>query len=258
MGEGTGRANWRRRGLLLAGGAAVLAWVQGVPHLAALRAPALQSALIPGLEPFRRLTGAGPATTGSALLAGLDAPERRSAGAGALERAVRADPWAALFDGRPRGAGPVPVAMFSDFNCPICRVMDARLEELERADPGSMRLVRHELPILGRGSMVASRAVLAADRQGAYAAMHARLARTPAVTDAAYVEAVAGDLGLDRDRLLRDMGSPAIEARLRSSRAVADVFGFFGTPAFAVGHLVFMGSLPTATLASLIAAERVA
>jgi hypothetical protein len=37
---------------------------------------------------------------------------------------------------------------------------------------------------------------------------------------------------------------------------VADVFGFIGTPAFAIGHTAFMGTVPTSVLRSLIEAER--
>lgn len=85
--------------------------------------------------------------------------------------------------------------------------------------------------------------------------MHARLIRSPAVTDESYIAAIAENLDLDADRLLEDMRSDAIERRLGLTAAIADVFGFIGTPAFAVGRTVFMGSIPTGALRKLIAEE---
>lgn len=93
---------------------------------------------------------------------------------------VRADPCAALF-GEATADGALPIATFSDFNCPYCRVLEGDLAGVLAADPG-LRLVRHELPLLGAASASAARAVLAADLQGGYEAMKARLLRAGLVT----------------------------------------------------------------------------
>lgn len=85
--------------------------------------------------------------------------------------------------------------------------------------------------------------------------MHARLIRTPVVTDERYIATIAESLDLDTDRLLEDMRSDAIDRRLRLTAAIADVFGFIGTPAFAIGRTVFMGSIQTGSLRKLIAEE---
>ena len=229
------------------------AWVGGVPYLASLGRSDFSFEDLPDLPPFRRLRGDGPATLAGAALVGIDTGAAEPATDPALLREVRDDPCAALFG--ETGAGPVPVAVFSDFACPICRVMEERLADLEASDPGSFRIQRHQLPLLGAASTTASRAVLAADLQGGYREMHARLMRTPAVTDAGFVAAIARDIGLDPRRLRADMSDPAIDRRLRVSAAIAEVFGFFGTPAFAVGRTVFMGSIETGSLRRLIALE---
>ncbi|WP_299416959.1 DsbA family protein [uncultured Sulfitobacter sp.] len=147
----------------------------------------------------------------------------------------------------------VPVAMFSDFACPICRVKYDRLTHLAANDPNTFHIVRHQLPLLGLTSAVASRAVLAAELQSQYRAMRARLIRTPAVTDERFITAIAENLDLDADRLLPDMQSNAIDRRLRLTAAFAVVFGFIGTPAFAVGLMVLMGSIQIGSLRKLIA-----
>ena len=245
---------WQRRALLAGGAVALVAWVKGAPHLPSFFGEDLEFQSINGLEPFRWLVGTGPPTSISgSILVGIDSPEPLTPEEERMLQAVRDDPCAAFFG--PRQTGPVPVAMFSDFKCPVCKVMNNRLADLQAEAPDSFRIVRHELPLLGAASRTASRAVLAADRQGAYLEMHDRLSRTPAVTDEVFVETIADAMGLDGDRLLRDMNSEEIEQELRKSRAIADVFGFHGTPAFAVGRTVFLGSISKSSLERLISQE---
>ncbi|EKE44561.1 hypothetical protein OCGS_1399 [Oceaniovalibus guishaninsula JLT2003] len=245
---------WRHRAALAAAALAVAAWVAGAPYLARLDEPALVFRPLPGLEPFRELAVGGAISTGagSPLLTGLpsDDPPQGSA----LMDEVRANPCRAFHGGYAGEA--VPVAVFSDIRCPNCRIMDARLAEVAAANPAAIRIVRHELPVLGAGSVIAARALLAAESQGARQRLHDRLVRTPAVTDAAYVARVAEAIGLDAARLLKDMQSDAVTADLRRSRAIADLFGFSGTPAFAIGGTVLLGTAPISVLEALIAEER--
>lgn len=244
---------WRRRALLAGGGLAAFFWVTKAPYLLSFGKPELVFETLPGLAPFRRLVGAGAPSTQNIALLGLDPPKPVSADHAALIDDVRSDPCTAIFGASQ--ASSVPVAMFSDFACPICRVMETHLQDLKADSPDSFHIIRHQLPIFGTASRTASRAVLAADRQGAYAAMHARLLRTPAVTDRGYVKMLAQDIGLDLNRFLADLESTSIERELRLTQAIADVFGFYGTPAFVIGRTVFLGSVPRSTLQALIEAE---
>lgn len=245
---------WRRRAVLVGGVLLVAGWTKGVPYLASLRSQDLAFRDLPDLPPFREVVSAGAISTGGAIFAGLSGGTPVAATILALRQSVRDDPWTALYGQSHSRA--VPIAVFSDFRCPNCRVMDTRLSDITAEDPEAVRIVRHELPIFGAPSVTASRAVLAAGLQGAYREMYDRLIRTPAVTDRAYVRHLAQEAGIDPERLMRDMQSDPVTATLQHSRAVADVFGFIGTPAFAVGHTVFMGTVPTSVLRSLIGAER--
>lgn len=244
---------WKRRALFAGGALALVVWVKGAPQLLSLGEPELEFEDIAGLAPFRRLIGAGSITSGAAIFAGLDAPEPVAMKDAQVIEAIRNDLCTAVFG--PSQADLVPVAMFSDFRCPICNVMNGRLSELQNEMPDRFRIVRHELPILGISSATASRAVLAADLQSAYLEMHSRLVRTPAVTDEAFIEALAVRMGLDAHRLLRDMRSEAIENKLRVTRGIASLFGFYGTPGFVVGRTVFLGSISKAVLRELIELE---
>lgn len=250
----TDRPKWQRRAIIVGSAVALFAWVKGVPHLRSFGGAELEFESIDSLEPFRRLVGVGSTSTASSVIfAGLDSPQPSTPAEKLMLQTVRDDPCAAFFGSRQ--AGPVPVAMFSDFRCPICKMMNERLAELQAKAPDSFRIIRHELPLLGAASRTASKAVLAADYQGGYLEMHRILARTPAVTDEAFVGKIAREIGLDSVQLLREMNSDEVEQKLRMTRAIADVFGFYGTPSFAVGRTVFVGAVSTSSLARLIAQE---
>lgn len=239
----------RRRLITGAVALGVLGWVWGVPKLAQLGAPALALSPVPGAPGFRALEGAVGLTAGQqALFAGIEATDP------AVDRAlalVRENPCRALYGDAP---APVPVALFSDFNCPNCPVMDANVTAV-LARTADTSLHRHQLPLLGRASETASRAVLAADLQGGYAALHARLTRTPAVTDMALITQIAAQEGLDPERLRTDMARPAIAGALDRSRALSRYLGLIGTPAAVIGRTVVLGTLPEATIAEIIALE---
>lgn len=247
---------WRRRALLTGATLAVAGWVWAVPKLMSRLPSGLSFRDMKGLPPFRELEGAGAVSSANAAFAGIDKVPAADPDQKRRIADVRADPCTALFgrltDGR------LPVAFFSDFNCPNCRILDAILTEYDAANPGSIRIIRHELPILGPASVTASKAVLAAARQGAYAQMHDRLMRARLVTDLAFVAAMASAAGIDGQRLLADMQSPEIEAALKQSNAIASVFGFYGTPGTVIGRTVFMGAIPAGDVAQVIRDELVA
>ena len=243
-----------RREVLAAAGAAATALLGGGAWLAR-RGSDLAFEPHPAMPGFRLVAG-GRVSGGSGLGDGLiglgAAPEPGREG---RRERVRRVPCAALFGG-PTPPGVVPVASFSDYSCPFCRVTTERLAEVEGRSGGGVRVAWHELPLLGASSRTAARAALAAARQGAYPAMHARLMRAGFQITPAYLDAVAGELGLDAERLRADMASPAIEAALGTSAALADAFGFPGTPAMVVGRTVVVGEIGARRLAALIGRER--
>jgi protein-disulfide isomerase len=242
---------WRRRALLAGGALAALGWVIGAPRLAGLWPSRLTYRDLPGLSPFRMLESSG-ALSGAGLLAGLEAPAPDPA-QDARIAAVRANPCTALFG--PQDDGRLPIAFFSDFNCPNCKVLDAILLDQTASRPDEIRIIRHELPLLGAASTVASLAVLAADRQGGYRVMHDRLMRSRMVTDLNLVTSIAESVGLDGQRLVADMQSEGVASALDRAKAIARVFGFAGTPATVIGRTAFLGTLPAADVAQIIKTE---
>jgi predicted DsbA family dithiol-disulfide isomerase len=54
---------------------------------------------------------------------------------------------------------------------------------------------------------------------------------------------IAGELGLDVDRLRADMRDPAIERHIRDVYSLAETLGIRGTPAFVIGSEVIPGAV---------------
>ena len=99
------------------------------------------------------------------------------------------------------------IVEFFDYRCPYCKRVEPSVHAMLRQDP-NLRLVYKEFPILGPVSVTAAYAALAAQRQGKYDAFHAAMmeARGNITDDTVY--RVAASVGLDIDKLKRDMASP--------------------------------------------------
>ena len=195
---------------------------------------------IPGLPGFRRVAGtpAAPQDTTTAL--------REWSWSGL-------SPCDLLFTA-PRAAGDVPIAYFSDYNCGFCRHLSPRLADLATA--ADVSVTWHELPLLGPASTRAARAALAARKQGAHVAFHARLMdRSGGLADATLRD-LARREGLDPDRLIADMDAPGVTRQLAITADLGRRFGFVGTPALVIGRTAALGALSDARLENLIALER--
>lgn len=237
-----------RRGYLLLGGAA--AAIALLPKLWGALRPLPPATPHPTVAGFS-LVDAGPVSGGIDPLIGLAAPEA-SAADSIAPADIGHDVCAALFDAPTPGDG-VPVAVFTDINCPYCRQMQRWLVEVP---PAEAAITWHDLPLLGDASVAAARAIGAAGLQGAGPLMRERLHRTRFAPDPAFLTALAESIGLDAPRLLADMRSPAVEARIARSLGLAELFGLPGTPALVVGGAVAVGRREEAEFRDLLGAAR--
>ncbi|CAN7568962.1 DsbA family protein [Phyllobacterium sp. LjRoot231] len=158
----------------------------------------------------------------------------------------------------PVGANPqgdATLVEFFDYNCPYCRKATPMLDGLEQADKG-LRLVFKEYPILGPGSVFAARAALASQKQGKYLAFHkAMMTYKGQITENSSLE-IAAQVGLDVERLKKDMEDPAIDEAINRNRALAGVLRISGTPTFVAGKEILRGLVDVDTLKQLIASVR--
>jgi protein-disulfide isomerase len=196
-----------------------------------------------------------------AVLEALEAAEAKAKTAAAektkqavatKQRELEADPVSPVV-GNPKGD--VTLVEFFDYRCPYCKQVAPSLAALVEEDK-RLRVVMKEFPILGKESVIAARAALAAELQGKYAPFHHALLAVKGPLAVAVVYQTAAGAGLDVERLKSDMARPEIEAQLRANYDLAQTLGIRGTPAFVVGGELIPGAVDLATLRRKIAAAR--
>lgn len=153
--------------------------------------------------------------------------------------------------------GDVTLVEFFDYNCPYCKRTQPERAAAVKGD-GKVRVVYKELPILSPASKDAAKAALAANKQGKYEAFHAALMTHEGRVDSSVVRAVAKDIGLDIQKLEKDINDPAIEAEIKANIELAQRLGIRGTPGFVVGDTVVPGAIDTERFIALFNASRAA
>jgi protein-disulfide isomerase len=169
---------------------------------------------------------------------------------GILER----DPNAPIL-GNPDGD--VTIVEFFDYNCPYCKRAMPEVNAL-MAEDTNVRLVLREWPILSEGSAFAARAALASRQQGKYAEMHDALMTMRGKVEAEAVLRIAGEVGLDVEKLKIDMQSPEVEEHIATSMRLAEALGFNGTPSFVVGDQLIPGFVEKPQLVEAVTTARAA
>src|SRR5436305_897526 len=151
--------------------------------------------------------------------------------------------------------GDVSLVEFFDYRCPYCKQVEPSLEALLGEDR-QLRLVYKEFPVLGPESVTASKAALAARKQGKYDAFHRALMVLKGQINDTAVFKTAESVGIDVDRLKRDMAAPEIARALKANTELADALDIRGTPGFIVGNEIVPGAIDLASLKQLIATAR--
>ncbi len=146
--------------------------------------------------------------------------------------------------------GDVTLVEFFDYRCGYCRRVVGSVRALVEQDE-ELRVVFKEFPILGEDSVRASRAALAAERQGLYMPLHFALMATDDLSMDGIMAAAAG-VGLDTAQLALAMESPEVQAEIEATFALARDLGIEGTPAFVIDDELIPGAVSLERLAALI------
>lgn len=155
--------------------------------------------------------------------------------------------------GNPKGD--VTVVEFYDPRCPYCRKMLPGIEAMLAHDHG-IRLIYKDIPVLGPASTTETRAILAAHLQGGYSRMQAALMSDPAQPTAGMITGIAKEVGLDADKLNRDMDGPEVTKRIKDNKTLAAALKVSGTPTFVVGDQIIPGMVEVNELQDAVAAAR--
>ena len=151
--------------------------------------------------------------------------------------------------------GDVTLVEFYDPRCPYCRRMLPSVAAMIQKDHG-LRVVYKDIPVLGPASVMESRAILAAMRQGAYGRMQEALMNNPAQPSAAMIAETARTIGLDAARLAADMASPAVSQQIEANMSLARELKVDGTPVFVVGNTFIPGAVDQPALEAAISQAR--
>ena len=98
-----------------------------------------------------------------------------------------------------------------------------------------MRVVLKEFPIFGKPSEEVSKIAIAANKQGRYFELHRALLDAPGRATKEQAFKLAEKLGLDVERLKRDMELPEVKKVIEETAVLADKMGLQGTPFYLVG-----------------------
>lgn len=154
--------------------------------------------------------------------------------------------------------GDVSLVIFQDKSCPYCKLLQPAVAKLVEADKG-VRVVYKEYPILGDGSSVAARAVLASMNQGKFEEFNKRLLtdKTPEhQLGEPHIMEIAQEVGLDVTRLKKDMDAPDIGTLIADNRLLAGKLGITGTPALLINDQLIPGYLNYEDLTKRVAEVR--
>lgn len=142
--------------------------------------------------------------------------------------------------GNPKGD--VTIVEFFDYQCGYCKMAHGFVQELLQDDK-NIRFVYKEFPILGDGSLLASRAAIASIKQKKYEKFHNALMENKSQLSEDAIMNIAKTVGLDPDQLKKDMASEKVSQIIETDRELGNQLGIRGTPMFIIGEQTFPGAL---------------
>lgn len=155
--------------------------------------------------------------------------------------------------GNPKGD--VTIVEFFDYRCGVCRRVHPIVNQLVD-DDRNIRRVYKEWPILGPDSVIAARAAIAAQRQGKYFEFHNAMMESRTSLEEPSILRIAATVGLDVDRLRKDMGSAETNAVLQRNYELAEKLKLNGTPSFLIGDRLIRGGQDLESMRATVAQIR--
>jgi protein-disulfide isomerase len=174
----------------------------------------------------------------------LEAEKESKKALGERKKDIFEDPNSPV-GGNPKGD--VTLVEFFDYRCGYCKGVHDGLMRVVK-DDGKVRLIYKELPILGPESVYAAKAALASVKQKKYPEFQDVMMRHKGSFGEENVMAMAKEVGIDTDKLKKDMNAPEIVKMIQANMELAQAVGISGTPGFVMGDRVVPGAVPEASL----------
>ncbi len=135
---------------------------------------------------------------------------------------------------------PVTIVVWSDFECPHCRMTLPLIEKVFEEKAPLIRLVHKFYPLPSHPHAdAAARAAVAAQNQGKYWEMEALLFANQLALEGTDLLRYAREIGLDIERFTADMEAPETIEHVARDKAAGQQAGLNGTPFIVVNGRVF-------------------
>jgi len=133
-------------------------------------------------------------------------------------------------------AAKVTITEFADYQCPFCAQSAPLIDEVLKAYPNDVNFVYKQFPLssIHPQALPASKATLAAAKQGKFWEMHDRVYKGFREISPTKLKEWAKEVGLDVAKWEADMNSPEVQAQVDKDMAVGRSSDVQGTPTFFV------------------------
>jgi protein-disulfide isomerase len=138
---------------------------------------------------------------------------------------------------------PITIVEFADFECPACQTAKPVIDKVLEGYVAQVRFVYKNFPLdIHPNSVLAARAGVAAQRQGKFWEMHAKMFDNGAPLDRAKLDRIAREIGLDPKKFAADLDSEAVADRVTRDRKQGDSVDIQGTPTLFINGRRFESS----------------
>ena len=138
----------------------------------------------------------------------------------------------------------ITIVEFFDYNCGFCQRALTDMEILLQSND-NIKFVLKEFPVLGEGSIEASRVSMAFSKvlPDKHAEFHTELLSMPGAKDGNRALQLAVQMGAQQTEILTEMEKPQIIDTIQSTYSLANGLGITGTPSYIVGNEVVFGAV---------------
>lgn len=129
--------------------------------------------------------------------------------------------------------GKIIIAEFLSYECPNCRVMGGVVDNLIKSN-SEVKVIIIPWPFEAPDDVYAAKAVFAAEKQGKFKELHNALLASQEFLSKDKIDAIVKSIGLDVEKLKKDMDDKTLEAGIKGNFDLAKTVGINGTPSFFV------------------------